>query len=361
MKIKTNKFDSFLGVSSASGFFGHFDSLETDPDMWLYLIKSGPGCGKSSMMKEIAKIAIEKGESVELIHCSSDPDSLDGAILWDRKIALLDATPPHAVEPSAPGVAQDVVNLYHTIDKRKASANKDNILEQNKTYKGFHKQSASSLAKASSLFKDTFFSASAFYDKDKISKFGNDLAKKLIPEKPNAETGLKHLRFLSAATPKGIIMYDESIQALANIIYAIEDEYGVCSNGIIETICNYALNAGYDVFCCGCPLLPEEKVDFLIIPDLSLAFVTSNSWHKMNFKNQKLLDYNDFIDKAALVNAQSQLDSNMNNAKQMVDHAIKYQQQAMKGHDMLEEYYNPAVDFNKVNEIRESLIEEIFG
>ena len=81
----------------------------------------------------------------------------------------------------------------------------------------------------------------------------------------------------------------------------------------------------------------------------------------MNFKNQKLLDYNDFIDKAALVNAQSQLDSNMNNAKQMVELAIKYQQQAMKGHDKLEEYYNPAVDFNKVNEIRESLIEEIFG
>lgn len=81
MKIKTNKFDSFLGVSSGSGFYGYFHLLENTPDLYLYLIKSGPGCGKSSMMKEIAKITIEKGESVELIHCSSDPDSLDGAIL----------------------------------------------------------------------------------------------------------------------------------------------------------------------------------------------------------------------------------------------------------------------------------------
>ena len=51
MKIKTNKFDSFLGVSSGSGFYGYFHLLENTPDFFLYLIKSGPGCGKSSMMK----------------------------------------------------------------------------------------------------------------------------------------------------------------------------------------------------------------------------------------------------------------------------------------------------------------------
>lgn len=357
----TTKFDTFLGVSSANGFYGYFNLLENVPDMYLYLLKSGPGCGKSSMMKEIAASALEKGQLVELIHCSSDPDSLDGAILWDKKIALLDATPPHAVEPSAPGVAQEVVNLYQTIDKGKARSNKDNILKQNKSYKSFHKQAASSLANASNLVKNNFYIASSFYDNNKISKFGTDLAKKLITVKDDSSTGHKHLRFLSAVTPRGIITYDNSIQALADQIYVIEDEYGVCSNSVLEIICNYALNAGNDVFCCGSPLMPGEKIENIIIPEQSLAFVTSNSWHEMNFPKQNVIHFQDFINKKIYNQLQGQLDFNQGIAQKMVDQAIKFQQQAMSGHDKLEEYYNPAVNFDEVNKIREKLLKEIFG
>lgn len=52
-----------------------------------------------SVMKEhgqcIAAHLEEQGETVELIHCSSDPDSLDGVICGARKFSVVDATPPH--------------------------------------------------------------------------------------------------------------------------------------------------------------------------------------------------------------------------------------------------------------------------
>ena len=361
MKTKNVKFDSFLGVSSSNGFYGYFQLLENDPDLHLYLLKSGPGCGKSSLMKEIASTAFDNKQTVELIHCSSDPESLDGVIIWDKKIAILDATSPHTVEPNIPGMMQEVVSLYHTINKEKLNINKKDLIYQAKRYKYYHKQSGYSLVNAANLLRDNLRTASIFYNDDKISNYAKNLAKEIITVKDDCFIGHKYSRFLSAITPRGIIFFDDSLRALAEQIFIIEDEYGVCSNTILKTICNYAINAGNDVFCCGCPLLPEEKIDFLIIPDLSLAFVTSNSWHKSNFPKQNVINYQDFIDKELFDQVQSQLEFNQGIAKQIAEQSIKLQQQAMKSHDKMEEYYKPAVDFDGVNKIRQNLLKEIFG
>lgn len=360
MNIRNIKFDSFLGVSSSNGFYGYFQLLENDPDMYLYLLKSGPGCGKSTLMREIASTALEDNQIVEQIHCSSDPESLDGVILWDKKIAILDATSPHSVEPVTPGMMQEVVSMYHTIDKEELEVNKKELIYQAKRYKYYHRQSGSSLANAANLLKDNLHTAGIFYDDDKISNYANELAKKLIAVKDDRSAGHKYSRFLSAITPRGIICYDDSIRALAEQIYIIEDEYGICSNSIIKTICSYAINAGYDVFCCGFPLLPEEKTDFLIIPDLSLAFVASNSWYKLNFSEQNVIKYQDFIDKELFEQVKSQLEFNQDIAKQIAEQSIRLQQQAMKSHDKMEEYYFPAVDFDEVKRIKNNLIKEIF-
>ena len=61
----------------------------------IYILKGGPGCGKSSLMHRVAQRAEEAGESVEYIQCSGDPDSLDAILLPGRKTAIVDGTAPH--------------------------------------------------------------------------------------------------------------------------------------------------------------------------------------------------------------------------------------------------------------------------
>ena len=96
--------DFFLGATTPAGFKGYFEPLRREPGMQMYLIKSGPGCGKSTLMKRLARTAEQQGETVERVHCASDPDSLDGVILPARHKAIVDATAPHVMEPDAPGV-----------------------------------------------------------------------------------------------------------------------------------------------------------------------------------------------------------------------------------------------------------------
>ena len=93
----------------------------------MYLIKSGPGCGKSTLMKRLAIKAEQKGEPIQRIHCASDPDSLDGVIFLDKRAAIVDATAPHVMEPDAPGAEEQVVSLYHTLDADALHAHADEV------------------------------------------------------------------------------------------------------------------------------------------------------------------------------------------------------------------------------------------
>lgn len=86
----------FLGANSPQGFYSLYDQL-IDPAQAraIYILKGGPGCGKSSLMRRVAQRAEEMGEHVEYIHCSGDPDSLDAILLPARKTAIADGTAPH--------------------------------------------------------------------------------------------------------------------------------------------------------------------------------------------------------------------------------------------------------------------------
>ena len=107
-RVSFDRVDFFLGATTPAGFKGYFEPLRREPGMQMVLIKSGPGCGKSTLMKQLARRAIQQGEPVECIHCASDPDSFDGVIFVRQRRAIVDATAPHTIEPDAPG-ADEVV------------------------------------------------------------------------------------------------------------------------------------------------------------------------------------------------------------------------------------------------------------
>jgi len=53
--------------------------------------------------------------------------------------------------------------------------------------------------------------------------------------------------------------------------------------GVLADLRRRALEAGHDCITCACPLAPYDKIEHLVIPELGLAFTTSNCWHKADF------------------------------------------------------------------------------
>ena len=91
----------FLGANSGRGFQSLFDRF-CAPENYrdLLVLKGGPGAGKSTMMRKIGAAMEERGEQVEYLYCSGDPQSLDGVHIPRIKTAIVDGTAPHVVERS---------------------------------------------------------------------------------------------------------------------------------------------------------------------------------------------------------------------------------------------------------------------
>ena len=88
----------FLGANSPTGFYSLYDHLlPPEEARAIYILKGGPGCGKSTLMRKIGAWAQETGLDTEYIVCSGDPDSLDAIILTTLSVALVDGTAPNGV------------------------------------------------------------------------------------------------------------------------------------------------------------------------------------------------------------------------------------------------------------------------
>ena len=81
----------FLGANTGGGFVSVYDEFcPPECGVFLWVLKGGPGCGKSSFMKAIGRAAEEAATAVEYIYCSGDPASLDAVILPECRAAVAD-------------------------------------------------------------------------------------------------------------------------------------------------------------------------------------------------------------------------------------------------------------------------------
>ena len=101
----------FAAANTDRGFASYFDELFFGEGIERrYIIKGGPGTGKSTLMKRAAEHARSAGRDVCIFYCSSDTTSVD-AVVIDGRIAVLDGTAPHCVDTVLPGARDEIVDL----------------------------------------------------------------------------------------------------------------------------------------------------------------------------------------------------------------------------------------------------------
>ena len=101
----------FAAMNGRDGFTSFFEEIFFCNSInKRYIIKGGPGTGKSSFMKRAALRAETGGAAVEYYYCSSDTSSLDGIVI-DSRIAIFDGTAPHSYDTVLPGARDEIVNL----------------------------------------------------------------------------------------------------------------------------------------------------------------------------------------------------------------------------------------------------------
>ena len=121
----------FAASNTYGGFVSYFDEVfPTEEFDRIYVLKGGPGTGKSSFMRKIAEHFTKNECEVEEVYCSSDPRSLDGIIISynSKKIAILDGTAPHERDAKIPGAFDEIINLADSLDTGWLTAKREEIL-----------------------------------------------------------------------------------------------------------------------------------------------------------------------------------------------------------------------------------------
>lgn len=349
----------FLGANAPKGYYSRFDQLFTAaPKGKCFLLKGGPGTGKSTVLKKIASVLKEKGLSTELIYCSADTDSLDAVITYDGSVAALDATLPHAVEPKYPGVYETTVSLCDCWNEdiikengAKASAFFDENRHMHEEARRYISAAASLLDEAAKLGMESVYQEKAARTALRICtrEFG----------KKQHRPGTEKIRFLSAVTDKGVCFLDNTPKILCKRIYVIDDDCGASSRIFMNTVRKAALEHGLDIYSCRCPIFPSEKTEHIFIPSLELGFMTANRRHKFSVVPYRTIHSRRFTDEKKYSKNKIKIRFALRAASHLIAEAAKRMKEAKIIHDELEACYIPAMDFSLVDEKLKKIIEKI--
>ncbi len=357
--MKTEFLKYFLAANSGEGFVSHFADNYDYTDGWrAYIIKGGPGTGKSSFMKYITAKAQERGYDVELCPCSSDPDSLDGVIIKKIKTVILDGTSPHVVEPNYPGVCEEIINLGEFWCSKRLQEKAIDILSVTNQNKKLHKRASAYISAAGELVYDNFKLSKQFTNLKKAEQFGTKMASRVIPKSKN-QAPREWVRFLGGITPKGVIAYSGTIDKFYKNVIVIDDKYGGASNEIMTTVRRVALSRGYEMITLKNPFLPSKIIDHILIPELSLAFV--REYEYMHFgEEHRRIHARRFTDVNLMRSVRGRMLFNRRTARELLLGAIQTLVEAKAVHDRLEKYYIDAMDFTALTKFAEQKAKDIF-
>ncbi len=347
--------NSFLAANSLKGFYSVFEKCYNYFDGYkVYIIKGGPGSGKSSFMKKTALAAECRGYIVERCYCSSDPSSLDGVILHDKKMIILDGTAPHNLEARFPGACEEILNFGAFWNSEMLFENRKDIIEASLKNKRLHEISAKYLKAAGNVLTDSFKTVLSLTDTEKCIAFAENISKQYF--KPKPKTGNESIRFITGITPKGIVSFTDTIEKQYKETVIIKDSLGTASSIILAKIRNRAIKNGYDIISVKSPFFPEEIYEHILVPELNVAFLTENEYNHFNIEKRRIHSSR-FINTQRLKLSANRLKFNKKITENLLETAVLTLKKAKEAHDELEDFYIKSMNFEALDFYTKSFIE----
>ncbi len=348
----------FLGANTPGGFYSLMDKL-LDPSKAraIYILKGGPGCGKSTLMKRLGAWGEELGHTPEYIWCSGDPDSLDGVIFPDLGVAVADGTAPHVMEPSYPAVVECYVNLGECYDRAALAEFKPRVMELMGAYQGQYRRAYRCLKGAGQLLEDNRELLETPEFKEKLRKRCRGIIAREIPKRgPGGEVTE---RFLSAVSCQGQVCLFDTADELCKRIYELADSYGL-AHLMLEELLGAAVERGHRAVVCADPMAPR-RIQHLLLPDLGVGFVTSSAALPYPGTPYRRVRLDAMADQSLLRRNRARVRFTKKVAAALLEEGTETLAAAKALHDELEAVYNPYVDFDRVQSVAQELGEEIFG
>lgn len=346
----------FPGGNTSKGFYSFYKYILSQEDANRILcMKGGPGTGKSYFMKKIGAHFSAKGYTIEYHHCSSDNDSLDAVVIKELKLAILDGTSPHMVDPIHPGAVDEVLNMGKALDMDALFLKKKEIMAVQKIISKKFRRAYNYLAAAKDVHDDWSSLNAESINPDKISTVTEAIKEEIFITQKSGYGTERHL-FSTAFTPNGIISFTQDLISDFNNKFILTGGPGLGKTEILQAVGSTAQRKGYFVEYLHDPLIPE-RIENVLIPELSTCVLTSNEISKTSFTG-KVYNINDFC-KADIISAnKSEIEYCSKMFYSLIDKALSLIADAHTIHDDLETFYISAMNFDIANNIFDEVVKK---
>lgn len=344
----------FLGGTSPSGFCSKFIEQIKRPDFYTYILKGGPGTGKSTLMKKVAEAFSD--HPVSLYYCSSDIRSLDAVVIEDKKLIVVDGTAPHVFEALYPGASQEVINLGEFWDGeelKKHSAAIHYLFDENLKY---HARVRCYIKALASLNADIYSIGEDALNREKLDAYISRLCRKAIVKKQSEEKGKISFKQLSAFTTEN---YSTKPLNGDYSIYLLHDDCFAGSDYFLRNVADHLVSQGYDVTVSECTMHHTPVYEHVFSESAGIAFMTSSFLNRLEDPSAASVNFGRFYDKELISAKKQRLTFDRKAALELSKEAAETLSTALSIHDELEKNYINAIDFSKLGDFTERLIESL--
>ena len=335
----------FAAANSYGGFISYFNNVFNSNNFEsIYVLKGGPGTGKSSFMKKLCEYFSDKNTTVEEIYCSSDPNSYDGLIVHrnGKSIAVIDGTAPHERDAVIPGAVDSIINLGESLDKKWLRAKRDSILklvkEKSDAYRtAYFYLSIAGVAAAEINRKES----ESYLRKKSITR-----AKSLAESIAIGRDGFVFTRLISSFGKHGLYSLD-TLNKISETQYSISGSEG-CQRLFMSNLKDALIELSANAVFLPSPLLPSS-LDAIYLPDERISITLGGGSEIINAS--EFLEIN-IIDEEQLRVANDIRSTALNEAKRWFGIAADM-------HFRLEEIYGEAMNFERNDEMFDKCLNEI--
>lgn len=353
----------FPGANTARGFVSFYDYLCFPRRERLFVMKGGPGVGKSTFMRSIGNALADEGFDIEFHNCSSDNGSLDGIYAPALGVGVLDGTAPHTVDPKHPGAIDEIVLLgdywNQTALHQKSKPIIDGFTENARLFKVAY----SCLAAAQVHLQEykSYYCDMGAIDMAGLYRRARELADRIFAGRFAQQAGPSRHLFASAITPSGPLNYLETISDIISDRYLIKGDSGTGKSKVMKLLFDEAVQRGFytEAFHCS---LDSDDIEHIVLPELHSVILTSEFPHNIDFAKDVFImtiDTDLYVDTGVLARVRSDMDTAKQLYRSSLSRAVTYIARAKENHDALETFYIPNMDFAGVSAKRDEVMAKI--
>ena len=339
----------YLSTNTSSGYSPIFSkACSPFSDNRTYIIT---GAGKSLRQTLIEKITaelIKEGFDCEKIISPVD-NGIEGVIFKELDICIFDGHRAELPILDICDCTQYVINLSNFCETGELYSLRKEISQYCIESGEHNKKCIKFLNAASTMREDILRVIGDCLSAEKLEKYINRFTEKEFGTVSDVK-GKTDFRYLNAVTPDGINTLYETVNENFSKIYLLDDKTGCVSEPFINQLKESAVNCGYDIIICPDPINPNI-CRYLLIPELSMAIITSDEIIKWNGDYTKKISSSRFTDREIIKSHRGRVRFNIEAINELTSQAFMHMDKVKKITEKIDLIYNEHTDINNLESI----------